>query len=153
MHWRTYDRLRRVHDQAFARSLMGGGREQSEIRLVGMRERRDVVTEEEFVIRFTNVFDQWTSVYAPPMLGRRPRHVEGARVVNGDGHLQRLAAFDHLETLDNVNLLGVGRAVIVNECPVIQSDRTEASGKVAMIAGFESLPSFARATAAARRSR
>jgi len=94
----------------------------SEVRLVGAGERRDVVAEEEVVVGFADVLDQRAAIDPPPMLDRRPRHVEGARIVDRDGYLQRLAAVGHLEALDDVNLVGVRRAVIVDERPVIEPD-------------------------------
>src|SRR5260370_27439800 len=94
-------------------------RERSEIRLVGLGERRDVIAVVRCVVRFANVFFQRAAVDAPPMLDRGPGHVESARIVNGDEYLQRLAAVDHLEALDDVQLFGVGRAIIVDERPVI----------------------------------
>src|SRR5262249_36473572 len=90
----------------------------SEVRLVRLGERRDVVAEEEDVVRLAGVFNQRGVFDAPPGLDRRPRHVEGTRVVDGDEHLQRLAAIDHLEALDDVHLFGVGRAIIVDERPI-----------------------------------
>ena len=81
-----------------------------------MRERRYFVAEEEIVVGFAKIFNQRAWAYAPPMLDRRPGHVESARIVDGDEYLQRLAAVDHLEALDDVQLLSVRRAIIVDEC-------------------------------------
>src|SRR5208282_5054394 len=61
-------------------------------------------------------------MYAPPMLDGRPWRVEGARIVDGDAYLQRLAAVDHLEALEHMHLVGVRRAVIVDEGAVIEPD-------------------------------
>src|SRR5215472_2579609 len=99
--------------------------EPSEIRPVGLRNRRDLIAVVRGVVGLANVFFQWAAVDTPPMLDRRPGHVESARIVNGDEHLQRLAAVDHLETLDDVQLFGVGGAIIVDERPVIQPDRVD----------------------------
>src|SRR5216684_9014196 len=83
----------------------------SEIRLVGLRDRRDFVIEEIQVVLGTDHFRHRSVGYAPPALDRHPRHVEGAGVIDGDDRLQRLAALDHLEALDHMDLICVGRAV------------------------------------------
>jgi hypothetical protein len=54
----------------------------SEIRLVCMWERRDVITEEKVVVRFTDVFNQRASICSPPMLDCGPWHVEGPWIVH-----------------------------------------------------------------------
>src|SRR6266436_1941018 len=95
--------------------------ERSEIRLVGLGKRCDVVTEVPDVVGLANVFNQ-RNADAPPRLDRRPGHVEGAGIVDGDEHLQRVAAIDHLEALDDVHLFGMRSAIIVDKRPVIQSD-------------------------------
>src|SRR5215471_15758971 len=97
----------------------------SEVRLVRVRERGDVVTEVSLVVRLANVLDQRALLDAPPVLDRRPRHVKCARIVNSDEYLQCLAAVGHLESLDNVHLFGMGGAIIVDERAVIQSDRVD----------------------------
>src|SRR5215831_7734569 len=97
----------------------------SEVRLVGMGKRRYVVTEVKLVVRLANVLDQRAFLDAPPMLDRRPRHVESAWIVNSDEYLQCLAAIGHLEALDNVHLFGMWGAIIVDERAVIQSDRVD----------------------------
>src|SRR5260370_38281834 len=97
-------------------------RERSEIRLVGLGERRDVIAVVRCVVRLANVFFQRAAVDAPPMLDRRPGHVESARIVNGDEYLQRLAAVDHLDALTDLELFGWGSAIIAGGRPASHTD-------------------------------
>jgi len=43
----------------------------------------------------------------------RPGRIEGAGILDREARLKRLAAFDHLEALDDVQLRRVRRPVIV----------------------------------------
>src|SRR5215469_12564081 len=51
-----------------------------------------------------------------------PGHREGARIIDVNVHLQRLAAVDQVEALDHVQLFGVWRPEAVDKRPVIESD-------------------------------
>src|SRR6266446_9740826 len=94
----------------------------SEIRLVGLRDRHDHVIEEIQVVLGTDHFRHRSVGYAPPALDRRPRHIKGAGVIDCDDRLQRLAVLDHLEALNYMDLLRVGRAVIVDKRLVVEAD-------------------------------
>src|SRR5579883_108067 len=96
-----------------------------EIWPVGLRNRRNVVVEKVQIVLCADHFRHWSVGYAPPALNRRPRRVEGAGIIDGDNRLKRPAAFDHLEALDHMDLLGVGRAVIVHKSPVVEADRVD----------------------------
>src|SRR5580704_4240314 len=111
--------------EATSRSIAARG-DRSKVRLVGARQRRPgPIAEEEVVVRFAEILDQRRVLDASPALHRRPRHVEGARIVYRDRHLKRLALIDHLEALDDMKLLGMGRAVIVDESAIAQPDRVD----------------------------
>jgi hypothetical protein len=93
----------------------------SEIGLVVLRDGHDVVIEEVGVVLAAGILGK-RAIGSPPALHRRPRHIESTRIVDGDRRLERLFALDHAETFDDVNLIGMGRAVIIDGRAVVQPD-------------------------------
>src|ERR1700730_562552 len=59
-------------------------------------------------------FAQRTAVRAPVTLDRIPRRREGARVLDMDIHLERLAVLYHVEAFDHVQLVGMRRLIVVD---------------------------------------
>ena len=62
---------------------------------------------------------------APIALDRRPCLVKGIGIVDADQHFELLAAIDEPPPLDDVELVGMRRAEIVDSRPVIQADRVD----------------------------
>ena len=92
---------------------------------VGLRDRTDAFVQVIAVVLGATLFFHRSSLHPPVTLDRRPRHVEGARVVDRHGDLQRLAVFDQSEALHDMDLARVRRAIIVDEGPVVQPDRVD----------------------------
>src|SRR5262245_12849799 len=87
----------------------------SEIRLLGERLRDRVVVEIVGVVLGTDVLQHLARLPAPKSLDRRPGGGEGARIIDRDQDLHHVAALDELEALHHVQLIGMRRAVVVDE--------------------------------------
>ena len=86
-----------------------------EIRLVRFRHRLEAVVEMIVVVLRADDLAQRCTVDAPVTLDRVPRRRKRAGILDMDVDLERLACVDHVETLDDVQLRGVGRLVIVDD--------------------------------------
>src|ERR1700726_2561574 len=87
----------------------------SEIRLVG---NRDVIVEQMLVVLGADVFGD-LALRTPIAPHARPRLVKGVRVLDGEGRFHHLAVVDYPPALDDVQLLGMRRTVIVDRHPVV----------------------------------
>src|SRR5258705_13108479 len=94
----------------------------SEIRLVRLGNRLQIIVEKILRIFRASLFRQRTQMRAAIDLDSRPDHVEGARVLYRHRGLKRLAPLDEPETLHDVELIGVRRTVIVDKRLVVQPD-------------------------------
>src|ERR1700730_726106 len=103
------------------------GQRRSEIWLVRYRDR-----EELLVVLRANFFVHWP-LNTIVTLHHRPRRIESIRIVKRDVHLHRLTAVDQCKALDDVQLLGMWRAEIIDERLVIQPDRIDHQ-RVALVA-------------------
>ena len=64
-------------------------------------------------------------LYPPETLNRQPRLIESVWIVHSDVHFQHLAAVDQPPPLDDVKLLAMRRAVIVDEGLGVLTDRID----------------------------
>src|SRR5439155_24582845 len=93
-------------------------RYRSEIRLV---RHRDAVVEQVAVALGADFLDE--IALHPPITPRsRPWLVVGVRVLHREGHFHRLAAVDHAPALDHAQLLGMRRAIVIDEGLGVQPD-------------------------------
>ena len=79
-------------------------------------------------------FAQRTPVDAPVTLDGVPRRGEGARVLDMDIDLERLAVVDQAEPFGHVQLLGVGRLIIVDVSLGGDSDGVDDEGVAVVMA-------------------
>src|SRR5215469_11269453 len=77
----------------------------SEIRLVCLRQRRDLILKKVEIVLGADVFAPFAR-HPPKPLHRGPGRGEGTRVLDGDENLHHLAAVDQLIALDHVQLIG-----------------------------------------------
>src|SRR5205823_6178190 len=94
----------------------------SEIRLVCLRDRDHDVAQEAEIVLGAVVLLERTNLSAAPALDGGPARVEGARIVDSDRRLERLATVEELEPLHDVDLVGVRCLIIVDERFVIEPD-------------------------------
>src|SRR5690348_15798984 len=94
----------------------------SEVRLRRVRNWNDVVAVKADIALFAEIFLERTRNLFPA-LHAGPRHIEGARIVDRHRRLQDVSALDEFPAFDNVDLVGVRRAVIVHESLVVEPDR------------------------------
>src|ERR1700687_129647 len=97
----------------------------SKIRLVGFRDRNESLIEMIVVVFGANHFVERNfagALVALVTLNRVPRHCEGSGILDADFDLQRLAVIHDLETLHDVQLGRVRRAIIVDIGLVVHAD-------------------------------
>jgi len=85
---------------------------------------RDVVIEQVLVV-FGADFLAQRLLHAPVTLRGRPRLIESVRILHREIHFQHLAVIDHPPALNDVQLFGMGGTIIVEEGPVVHSDRID----------------------------
>src|SRR6516162_275801 len=110
---------------------------ESEIRLVGLRKRLDLVAEIVGIILGAS-FLRERRRDALPALARRPRHVERTGVLDREIDLERLAAVEELEALHHMQLRGVRRAVGIDERLVVHADRVDHERIAALVMATDS---------------
>src|SRR5215470_9821801 len=96
-----------------------------EIRFVRLRHRLKALVKMIIVVLGADDFAQWAAVRAPITLDRIPWCREGTGVFDVDIHLERLAIFDHVEALHNMQLVGVWRLIVVDIGFAGDSDRVD----------------------------
>src|ERR1700730_8734686 len=97
----------------------------SEIRLVRLRDRVDVVAEKLGIVLGANRLAHRASFYTPVALHGIPRHRERSRILDVHVHFQRLSAFDDAEAFDDMQLFGVWRPERVDEGSGVEPDRID----------------------------
>ena len=95
----------------------------SEIRLVGVRHRLHIIVEKVDIVFSANFLAQRTLLDAPVTLERGPRRREGAGVLDIGDRFQRFSALDDAVALDDMQLVGVRRAITIDEGPGGEPDR------------------------------
>src|SRR6516225_6739073 len=109
--------------QAIIRSEFGTCSARSEIRLVGVRHRLHVIVEKAGIVFSADFLAQRTLLDAPVTLERGPRRREGAGVLDIGNRFQRFSALDDAVALDDMQLVGVRRAITIDEGPDGEPDR------------------------------
>src|SRR6516162_10516257 len=105
---------------------------ESEIRLVGLRKRLDLVAEIAGIVLGAS-FLRERRRNALPALARRPRRVERTGVLDREIDLERLAAVEELEALYHMQLRGVRRAVGIDKRLVVHADRVDHERVAALV--------------------
>src|SRR5215470_3699132 len=88
-----------------------------------MRNRFHIVVEKGGIVFGANIFAQRALLDAPVTLERGPRCREGARVLDMGNRFQRFSTLDDAVALDNMQRLGVRRAITIDEGPGGEPDR------------------------------
>ena len=109
-----------------ARTLVGCGRAFDGHRL-------EIVVKMVVVVFGADNFAQRAAVDAPVTLDRVPRRGECARVFDSDIDFDPFSTIDDAKALDDMQLLGVGRAERVYEGPGVEPDRVDDEGIAILI--------------------
>src|SRR5947207_118213 len=93
----------------------------SEIRLV---RHWDLIVEQIAVALRADLLDK-LALHTPETSHSRPGLVVGVRILDPEDHFHGLAIVDHPPALDRMQLLGVRRAIVVDESLGVQPDRVD----------------------------
>src|SRR5258706_13437075 len=83
-------------------------------------------------------------LHTPVTLNRRPRLVERLGIFHPDADFDHVAAVDQLPAFDDVKLLGMGRAVVVDVGLVVKPDSVDHECVVLVIADGFAVPRWLR---------
>src|SRR5262245_25462477 len=95
----------------------------SEVGYLRGRDGPDIVVEVVVVVLRADRFQHRSVVHSPVELRGVPRGGERSRVLDMDLYFQGLSSLDHAEALDDAELLGVRREVVVDIGPRGKADR------------------------------